>query len=83
MSVPAMMASMSAAASMAAARPTDGMPPAPRPRAEFCPNCTVRSASEADSAWGGRGWGVRVGEGGCMNKELCARTCKAQLHRRR
>eukprot|EP00967_Tisochrysis_lutea_P017819 scaffold20180_cov28-Tisochrysis_lutea.AAC.1 len=51
MSVPAMMASMSAAASIAAARPTAGTPPAPSPRAWFCPSCTVRSASEAESAW--------------------------------
>mmetsp|Transcript_44920 Transcript_44920/g.95562 ORF Transcript_44920/g.95562 Transcript_44920/m.95562 type:complete len:307 (-) Transcript_44920:95-1015(-) len=51
MSTPCTSSSISAAASIAEARPTAGTPPAPRPRAWFLPSCIVASAAEAESAW--------------------------------
>mmetsp|Transcript_22897 Transcript_22897/g.54454 ORF Transcript_22897/g.54454 Transcript_22897/m.54454 type:complete len:313 (+) Transcript_22897:345-1283(+) len=50
MSTPRTSASISAEASMAAARPTAGTPPAPRPRAVFLPRVMVVSAREEESA---------------------------------
>mmetsp|Transcript_78666 Transcript_78666/g.190097 ORF Transcript_78666/g.190097 Transcript_78666/m.190097 type:complete len:299 (-) Transcript_78666:177-1073(-) len=50
MSTPRTSASISAEASMAAARPTAGTPPAPRPRAVFLPSVMVVSAREEESA---------------------------------
>mmetsp|Transcript_18463 Transcript_18463/g.42352 ORF Transcript_18463/g.42352 Transcript_18463/m.42352 type:complete len:265 (+) Transcript_18463:815-1609(+) len=51
MSTPSTRSSMSAAASIADARPTAGMPPAPSPRAWFFPSWIVESAAEAERAW--------------------------------
>ena len=50
MSTPDTSVSMSPAASIADARPTEGTPPAPSPRAALRPSWIVVSASDADSA---------------------------------
>ena len=62
MSTPRTSASISAAASIADARPTDGTPPAPSPRAVFLPSVMVVSASEADSACADEMGGVWEGQ---------------------